>query len=361
MYDIDFFEASYDLKRQIVRGDHDLAAAERLLDRFERLRNRKPHLFNVETTNYCNMRCVMCPRTTLMQRKNQWIDNPLFQSILEQITPQDPEKLARFWRFVAAKYGIGAGDRSENHFYFHTISRCLTLHGYGEPLLDRHIVERIAACSERDIPSYFSCTPANITVDKARALMEAGLGVLKFSLDALTDEKQKSIRGRQNDFTNSFQNILDILELKEKHRFATQCVVVMIDLSEEREMVPIVEKFEDLWREKDIYYYVKNQDNRWYFDEDETKVSSSHYNDQYCEFPWISMSVMANGQAVPCTQDYDAEMAMGAVADRSLADIWNGESYQRLRWYHMTGRFPKGHKCNERCDLKKAYQYLRGR
>ena len=43
----------------------------------------------------------------------------------------------------------------------------------------------------------------------------------------------------------------------------------------------------------------------------------------------------------------------------SLEEIWNGESYKKLRKMHVTGKFPEGHKCLERCDQKKIFQYLK--
>ena len=358
MYDIEFFQAIYLLKNQIVAGVYSLADAGELLEKFEAMRNRNPYVFNIETTNYCNMSCVMCPRTTLMQRKNQWIDSSLFEKVLDQIVPHTPEHLDSLLKFVQEKYRIQTEEQSENHFYFDIISRCLTLHGYGEPLLDRYIVERIAACSRRNIPSYFSCTPANLTVEKAAELMGNGLGVLKFSMDALTDEKQQFYRGRHNDFTKSFQTILDILDMKAKRNFSTKCVVVMIEMNDDDEMKQITNEFVTLWQGKDIYHYIKTQDNRWYYKEDEKTPNRSHYATQYCEYPWLSLTVMANGEVVPCTQDYDTELSMGHAGQQSLADIWNGDSYQQLRYFHLTGNFPKGHKCNERCDLKKAYQCL---
>jgi len=51
-------------------------------------------------------------------------------------------------------------------------------------------------------------------------------------------------------------------------------------------------------------------------------------------------------------------MAQGNVTEQPLEDIWNGENYKMLRHWHVTGDFPKGHKCNERCDQKKLYQRL---
>ena len=46
-----------------------LAAAETFARRLlEGVRNRKPVIYNIETTKACNMRCAMCPRTTMMTR-----------------------------------------------------------------------------------------------------------------------------------------------------------------------------------------------------------------------------------------------------------------------------------------------------
>ena len=94
----------------------------------------------------------------------------------------------------------------------------------------------------------------------------------------------------------------------------------------------------------DVFAYVKSQDNRWYFEVDETMTNFSHYSKQYCEYPWTSTTVMADGSVVPCTQDCNCEMAQGNVKEESLADIWNGENYNNLRHWHITGNFPKGHK-----------------
>ena len=67
---------------------------------------------------------------------------------------------------------------------------------------DKYLIKRLKACKDRNIPTYFSCTPATMTVGKAEAAMEAGLSVLKFSLDALNDEEIKKIRGKRADFDN---------------------------------------------------------------------------------------------------------------------------------------------------------------
>lgn len=358
MFDIKFFEKAAAIKSEIVDGKVTHGREDEILAAFETMRNPAPYVFNVETTNYCNMKCVMCPRTSLMTRKNVWIDDEAFEHILDQIQPHPEEEYAHFKDFVMEEYRVDETTRSENAFYFGVSARCLTLHGYGEPLLDKNIVRRIQACTVRGIPTYFSCVPANIDVDKIDTLMSNGLGVIKFSVDSLDDDEQRRIRGNRNDFTQSYEKILNVLERKAEKGYRTLVVVTMIALANDEETYREQREFIELWKGKEVFAYVKSQDNRWYHEEDERLVNRSHYEDQYCEFPWTSLTVMANGKVVPCTQDYDAEMEMGDATQAPLRKIWNGEKYADLRRWHVTGEFPKGFKCSERCDLKKLHQYI---
>ena len=358
MFDIQFFQKVDALKRKIVSGTVLIPDTTALFDQFEELRSRDIHVFNVETTNYCNMRCVMCPRTTMMDRSVQWIDDALFEKIIQQIVAHKPEKLAEFWDFIKSRYNIGAEEQSENHFYFHIVAKCLLLHGYGEPLLDRKIVERVKVCAHHGLPTYFSCVPANINLEKIQTLMEHGLSILKFSMDAITNEEQKAIRGKHNNFSDSFRKIQGVLDIKERLGLDTKIIITMIELKDNAEQQRIKKQFDDLWENKDVYYYIKSMDNKWYAKSKDPGKDRSHYSQQYCEFPWISLTVMSNGAVVPCTQDYNAEMVFGNAKHQSLQEIWNGEQFQAFRRWHMIGNFPRGYKCNERCDQKKLYQYI---
>jgi len=359
MFDINFFKNVAKTKKEIVSGNKKCSDADAIINEFEGLRNEKPYVFNVETTNYCNMTCVMCPRTDLMTRKNMWIDDDAFEAVISQVPKHTPQDVESFRQFVEEDYCITPETRSENAFYFQVSANHVTLHGYGEPLLDKYIVKRLETCKKYNVPTYFSCVPANIDVKKIASLMELGLGVIKFSIDALDDENQKRIRGKRNDFSSSYQKIQQLLEIKKEKGFDTTIVATMIAMEDTMESRELQVQFLDLWKDKDIFAYVKSQDNRWLYDEDEKLQSKSHYADQYCEFPWLSLTVMANGKVVPCTQDYDAEMVMGDVTESSLEEIWNGPKYKEFRRWHVTGEFPEGFKCSSRCDLRKLHSCLK--
>jgi len=98
MYDINFFKNSIPLKKKIVSKELTKDEIENIQEELELLRDKKPHIFNIETTNYCNMTCVMCPRTIYMTRKNVWIDDQMFKDLLENINPYSNENLEIFWK-----------------------------------------------------------------------------------------------------------------------------------------------------------------------------------------------------------------------------------------------------------------------
>ena len=228
MFDIDFFKNSFDLKKRIVDrkfSENDYLTLEKEL---ENLRSKTPTIFNIETTNYCNMKCVMCPRTIYMTRKNIWIDDDTFEKMLNKIKPYDKNKMENFWEWLEKEAKFDHREVSENGFYFSVVSRCLILHGYGEPFLDKFLIKRLKLCKEKNIPTYFSCTPATMTVEKAVQAMEAGLTVLKFSLDAMDDESIKSIRGKKANYNESIEKILKLIEIKNERGFKTLFVPCMI-------------------------------------------------------------------------------------------------------------------------------------
>ena len=133
----------------------------------------------------------------------------------------------------------------------------------------------------------------------------------------------------------------------------------MIAFNDDKNNSKLHSDFLEFWKDKDVYAYVKSQDNRWHFEQNKNLKNNSHYAKQYCEYPWTSTTIMAEGNVVPCTQISNNEIVLGNVNRDTLEEIWNGESYKELRKMHITGKFPKGHKCLEKCDQVKLFEYLK--
>ena len=351
MFDTAFFMKMHELKKRIVQAPGTLDP-EGIFKAFEECRSRRPYIFNIETTNVCNMKCVMCPRTSLMDRKLTFMEMDLFEKVIDQITPYTAEEKARFEAFIKKEYGLTPETPDQNSFYFFVSSSHVTLHGYGEPLLDPSIGQRVQMCTDRGISTYFSCVPANIDVPKVTAMMKAGLGVIKFAMDAMDDETQKQIRGSKNNFTEAVHKIEELIEIKRQDpSLKTRIVLTMVELSAEEGSLKLQEEFKKFWSDKPVYCYVKSQDNRWLYEEDEDMEVKAHYEQQYCEYPFTSMTVQVDGKIVPYP-DYNSEIVFGDANKESLEEIWNNKIYENLRRMQISGAFPGGHKCSDRCDQK---------
>ena len=351
MFDIEFYMKVFDLKKRLMSGEKMERAY--LVDQLESFRSKDPVVYNIETTNACNMRCEMCPRTTIMTRPIETMKPELFKKVIDQLKPFSAEQLARWENFAATNYGIQKNDMSENHYFLYVIPRVIVLHGYGDPLLDKNMPQYVKWMTEKGLESYFSCNPANINMERTIETFENGLGYVKYSIESVDDLRHKAVRGNASNFTQSYKNILKLLELKAQRNYKTTIVITMINLNkpwQQDEFARLQEAFKDL----DVYVYLKSQDQQWY--EDNKNTTQSIHWIEFCQFPWSSMTVKSNGESVECVEDFNNEIILGDAKTQSLYDIWNGDKYKQFRNDHFD--LKPGIKCTEQCDMNLIGSFL---
>ncbi len=364
MFDTDFFIETYGLKREILARVYGTRDAEPLAQRFLRHLGPRPFVFNVETTSHCNMHCVMCQRTTDFQRRPRHMDMEIFDAIIDQMQPQPAERVGR-WRAFADRNLRRGTEPSENNFYFDVVAKTVTLHGFGEPLLDPFLPDRIERMTRKGIPTYFSCNPNNIRMDLMRDLFEAGTGYIKFAMDSLEDARAREIRGPRADFTRAHALVRETLDLKRRMGASTVIVVTLLDFFGAFDEDSEAGRFLALWQGDDVYAYVKSVDNRWLQRRALAEeggglrgAARSHYSRQYCEYPWTSMTVLADGSVVACTQDVNGRWTFGNVRESSLREIWTNDPFTEFRLRQITGDLPGDSMCRARCDLNLIRDFL---
>ena len=347
MFDVNFYMNIHHIVKNISCDKQDL------MDIFEYYRSERPFVYNIETTNACNMKCKMCPRTTRMTRKIETINKDLFVKIIDQLEPPNKIDWAKWKEFVKSEYGIGEDASSENHFFLYIIPKVIQLHGYGDPLLDRNMQEYIQMLHNRGFESYFSCNPANINVAKTLSMFECGLNYIKYSIESTDDSTHKEIRGHASNFTSSFEKIYTLLEEKDKRGYNTIIVITMLDLNRDgqtEEYDKLLTAFKDL----DVYIYIKSEDQQWYR-KDYHGTKSIHWS-EICKHPWMSMTIKSNGDVAMCMEDYNNEIVLGNAWQQSLYDIWNGDKYTKFRRAHFD--LVNGLKCTEECDMDLIGKYI---
>ena len=351
MIDIHFYQKVYDLKYQVMKGEK--FEREYLMQKLEEFRSPEPVLYNIETTNSCNMRCEMCPRTTMMTRPIETMEPGLFKKIIDQLRPWTEMEWKDWQTFVTGKYQIKPDDMSENHFFLYVIPKVIVLHGYGDPLLDKQIPQYVKWMTEKGIPSYFSCNPANINMSRTIETFENGLDYIKYSIESVDDTRHKQIRGYLSNFSKSYEKIVELLNVKAQKNLSTTIVITMLNLNkpgQKDEFERLKEKFKGL----DVYIYLKSQDQQWYED-NKAGTSSIHWL-EFCQFPWSSMTIKSNGESCECVEDFNNEIVLGDARVESLHDIWNGEKYHKFRLDHFD--LTPGIKCTEQCDMQLIGSFL---
>src|SRR6188508_1711687 len=113
---------------------------------------RMPDIVQIESTNLCNAKCVFCPRDE-MHRRQGVMDMDLFRKVVDE----------------CAALGI-------TH---------VRVHNYGEPFLDKQLVEKVRYAKSRGIAEVGMISNGSlITEEIARGMIEAGLDAINISVDA---------------------------------------------------------------------------------------------------------------------------------------------------------------------------------
>lgn len=158
----------------------------------------------VSLTDRCNFRCLYClPETEAAQNfyRGHWAQMPDSKPIVQEWVPRSHllsfEEIERIIR-LAAELGI----------------RKIRLTG-GEPLL-RHDIEKLVAriAVIPGIEDLAMTTNGFLFAEKARALREAGLRRVSFSLDSLDRDNFKRITGR-----DGLESVLKSIELAQELGF----------------------------------------------------------------------------------------------------------------------------------------------
>jgi len=355
MFDISFVRKSLSLRHQILNGE----AMPDVLTQLEELRSEQPHVFQIETTNACNMTCVMCPRTTLMDRDVGHMKKEDFIAIVDQVSGFSALELEK-WDDYVERHGLNGSLATEEDYFYHFIcAQCITLHGFGEPLMDNELVERVQYCTNKGLRTYLSANPVNARLGLMERLGKAGLGFIKFHLDGTDNASQMHYRGRvDKTYEDTLQRIIDTRALFKDKGYETTVVLTKLKFNDDSHLD---EKFLEFCESHNIFGYVKNQHNRWLYEEPNAVLNTAEYMQRFCDYPWSSMSILKNGDVVPCPFEFNGEAVMGNTRDQSLKGIWNGQKYQEFREMHAEGNFPKGHFCTSKCDMPILYEKLQSR
>lgn len=273
-----------------------------------------PIHLHVELTNYCNLRCKVCPTGIgRLERQPAAMDPALFERLMDEVGP-----------------------------YLLTAS----LWGWGEPLLHPKLADIMRSAQHRGVTTLLSTNGQNLDDEKVlQALISYPPTYLIVCLDGLTDETNCAFRvgaklepalagvrrlvsmRREN---GSHLPILHLRYIVTKHNehevpqipdFAAENqfdvlsirTLSVIDAPEDThsDLIPDDEKFR-------AYGYMDGE-----------RISRTDF---VCEKAFTFPAVFADGTVVACDQDYNAKRPIGSLANgSSFEDIWCSKTAAEVR------------------------------
>lgn len=324
--------------------------ANRLVNKLEMFCGRdflfsRPQGVQIEPTNRCNQKCVMCAR-------NAGLDVPVGDLSLEN-----------FKKIMGQLPGV----------------RNLLLNGLGEPLLNKDLPEMIKFASSRGVAVSINSNCALIDDSLAVKLVDSGLRLVKISMDSADADTYRSIRGA--DMAPSINGIKALVKArKEKNSRLPELWFNSIIMKQNyRDLIGILKLGEslgvDLVRFKPVNVFDLHQNENFLTERDELKKTIketmeaakgikighnlakllSDFDIYYrpkekipCYSPWTELYIQHYGGVRLCCEFYSGKYDIGNMLEESFESVWNGPRMRQIRRQFKKGEtnFPVCRNCN---------------
>jgi hypothetical protein len=205
------------------------------------------------------------------------------------------------------------------------------MHGFGEPLLDDSLPERIRLAKTCGIKHTYLVTNASLLFpETARKIIRAGLDVMKISFYG-TDEESYHATMRRLDFKTALDNVRDFVRLRKELKKSTPKLILQYMPQDANGAK--TKEFQSLWRS----VLDKKAGDSLNFTSLDNFGGGRAYNRvgerivSVCFYPWAALSVLCDGRAVTCCVDYNGVQGVGDLNFQSVMEIWNGPVLSAIR------------------------------
>ena len=269
-----------------------------------------------ELTNYCNLRCPVCPTGIgVVKRKPCAMDVGLFERVIDEVGP-----------------------------YLLSVS----LWAWGEPLLHPHLPEILCAARRHSVAVLLSTNGQRLDDERIiEALTRTPPTYLIVAIDGLTDETNTRFRVG-SELAPVLDGVRRIAEIKRRRGMQLpvlhmRFIVMKHNQHEVPHMVDFARRHRfDLLTVRTLSIIDAESTDQMHRDlvPDTTAFRAYDYEDGVridrgdfiCQEPFWFPSVFADGTFVACEQDYNAQQSLGVISqDVSLGELWRSERAQRVR------------------------------
>jgi MoaA/NifB/PqqE/SkfB family radical SAM enzyme len=267
-----------------------------------------------EVTDHCNATCIMCPRDKHEHGREH--------GIMDQ---------AKYEKSIDEVLGLGA--------------RKIVLTGFGEPMLDRKLEDKIAYASKKGLTTYFITNGSALTPKRSHKLMDSGLSEMRVSFYGMRPETYNAVM-QGLDFHRTMNGILEFLRIRDEIGARTRLQISYLELDENKSDT---QAFREFWEPRvnaiEIWKPHNFGDGRDYRFRDpllDHKTSCGRPENGPFQIQW-------NGEVIPCCYDYNNQIILGNAFETPVLEILNSPKYRLLRYAHRIKRFAMFPYCND-CD-----------
>jgi len=286
-----------------------------------------PKHVQIEIINgICNSRCIMCSYKTWARKPNV-MNNDTFRRILEKLKPY------------------------REHIQY------LSLHGWGEPLLDKGIVEKVKIAKEMGfIGTGFATNCNGLDEYKSQELIEAGLDTIICSIDGINKHTHESIRIGTN-FEETVSNVKKFIKLRNKSG-KTRIMVRFIRQEINKEEWPLFFDYWSKWLDKDFGDEVVKFDVHNWGDKLDNYTSLDlnkriGVDDFICQDIFERIIIYSNGDVALCCADDNGFYNLGNGVESDPIRIYNNRIFNYYRKMMLEGKILELKHC-ENCTMPRS-------
>jgi organic radical activating enzyme len=268
---------------------------------------RFPKYVYLEPVNACNARCIMCG-IDFNRRPAQAMAAAVFNTLLQEIAAHHDE---------VRRVGLVLD---------------------GEPLLDAGLEEKIAAVKRAGVREAFLSSNASLlTRARGAALIEAGLDRIYLTVDSLKKDVYEDIR-RGLRFDDVYHHVRAFIEERNRRKPGLVIRVNMVlQAHNHTEGAACIAHWTPLLAEHD--QVVVRAAHGWGAALDiEPPAARAAANRIPCIALWSTLGVHSNGAVHICCVDAAGTVHVGDAQTQSIAALWRGAVFTRVRQMHLDGR-----------------------
>jgi len=290
-----------------------------------------PYVLQIQTKSGCNGECVICPQKKIRDMfPPAEMPAALFSKIVDQCAGETNLR--------------GVGFVLQN-----------------EPLTDPTLFGKITYFRERVRGKALAFVVTNgilLTRETVPKLLDSGLDALHITCNGFGKDDYEAInRGKSWDV---FKENLEYFLAQDLSRTAVMMSFVRHRLFQEE-----LEKAVAYWKARGFHSFIHGINNRGGMVDDYAAYARPLSGEPFwskarktairkilgcCPYPFLQMSVLADGRVLVCTHDWARRQIIGDLKTESIREVWDGPLMREIRLKHLSGRAKEIPSC-ERCDV----------